>query len=241
MNSFSALILLLISLSVTSPLFGQTKRIEDLQEIYETEVEKVTAPVSEKYERALLNLQENYVEQNRLEDALLVKKEIEALKAGTLKRSAKPNDSPVSMPVTAPGEATAGSEEEGGLLAWKGDHEKSSESGGTIYTLEGKDQGTNMMTVSIKDVQKRFPNGMRIRFQYRSEDFVGDGVEMRGEFPDLRGLFTYRNPTLRFDGKWNEYLWPFSDTKGQELMNFQILLENGEGSVSFKKFEFLAN
>jgi hypothetical protein len=82
---------------------------------------------------------------------------------------------------------------------------------------------------------------MRIRFQYRSDDFVGEGVEMRGEFPTLRGLFTFRNPTLKFDGKWNEYLWPFSDTKGQELMNFQMLLENGEGEVSFKKFEFLAN
>jgi ABC-type glycerol-3-phosphate transport system permease component len=61
------------------------------------------------------------------------------------------------------------------------------------------------------------------------------------EFPSLRGLFTYRNPTLKFDGEWNEYLWPFSDTKEQDMMNFQILLENGEGTVAFKNFEFLAN
>jgi hypothetical protein len=105
--------------------------------IYEAEVEKVTGPVSQKYEKALLNLQKRYVEQNRLEDALLVKKEIEALKAGTLKRSEKPVDSPVAMatPAPVPSLLAPVSQEKEELLQWKGDHKKSSEGGETIYTL----------------------------------------------------------------------------------------------------------
>ncbi len=215
----------------------QSKRMEELKDTYERELKKVTTPVDLQYEKALLNLQKKFISENRLEDALLVKKEIESLKANNVvpnKRAAK-KVAVVTSPSPEP--ETPGSKK----LRFKGDHRTTQEDGDTIYLLKGRKGGTKMMTMPMERLKKQFPNGLRVRFHYRSSDFVGQGVEMRMEFPTLRGLFTYRNPTLKYDGEWNEYLWPFSDTKDQDMMNFQILLENGEGTVEFKNFEFLAN
>ncbi len=215
----------------------QSTRMEKLKDTYEKELKKVTTPVDRQYEKALLNLQKKLISENRLEDALLVKKEIGLLKADKVipnrvePKKVASKTSPVPE-VESP---------ESKKLGFKGDHTSKQEGGETIYLLQGKKDGTNMMTMPMKRLKQQFPNGLRVRFQYKSSDFTGQGVEMRMEFPSLRGLFTYRNPTLKFDGEWNEYLWPFSDTKDQDMMNFQILLENGEGAVAFKNFEFLAN
>lgn len=215
----------------------QSKRMEELKDAYKIELGKVTTSVDRQYEKALLNLQKKFISENRLEDALLVKKEIGLLKANkvipnriNLKKVAS-ETSPVPT-VESP---------EQKKLGFKGDHTTKQEDGETIYLLKGKMGATKMMTMPMKRLKQEFPNGLRVRFQYKSSDFVGQGVEMRMEFPSLRGLFTYRNPTLKFDGEWNEYLWPFSDTKEQDMMNYQILLENGEGTIAFKNFEFLAN
>lgn len=224
---------------LSSQVFAQSERIENLKQVYHEEIKSVTTPVNQKYEAALIALQKKYVSENKLEEALLVKQEIEALKAGTLERSVAAS-APASSEDSANGEAPMASAKPD-ELEWRGDQKEQKEGGDTVYSLEGEVGATRMMTVPIYDIKERFPNGLRIRFKYKSDGFEGTGVEMRCEFPKLRGLFTFRNPTLRLDGKWNEYLWPFSDTKGEDMMNLQMLLENGEGTVSFKDFELLAN
>ncbi len=167
----------------------------------------------------------------------MVKEEIQLLKANKIVPVAAVKKKVTPASPSGPGEESPRSAEP----EFKGDHTTTKEGGDTSYVLSGRKGGTEMMTLPLEDLKKRFPNGLRVRFQYKSSGFVGRGVEMRMVFPSLRGLFTYRNPTLTFDGEWNEYLWPFSDTKDQDMMNFQILLEEGEGTVAFKNFEFLAN
>lgn len=217
---------------------AQSERMEELKKTYEAELKKVIEPVDRQYEKALLNLQKKFISENRLEDALLVKKEIEMLKDNKVVQT-EPTPSGEGAPKV---ESPAGNEPGDKVaLDFKGDHEVVQEDGDTTFVLEGQNGGVRMMTLPINDIKKRFPNGLRVRYQYKSDGFVGQGVETRMEFPSLRGLFTYRNPTLKLNGEWNEYTWPFSDTKDQDMMNFQVLLENGEGTVAFRNFEFLAN
>lgn len=224
-----------LSFHITDLCHGQSERMTKLSDTYEVELKKVIEPVNKQYENALIKLQKQFIAQNRLEDALLVKKEIELLKENKITPAvaAVPQSTPTPTDSETPSSKID--------TEWKGDLKVYQEDGETVFVLEGRKSGTRMMTMPIENIKERFPNGLRVRYQYRSSDFVGQGVETRMEFPDLRGLFTYRNPTLNFNGEWNEYLWPFSDTKDQDMMNFQVMLENGEGKVEFKNFELLPN
>lgn len=223
----------------------ESERLAELQGIYKQEIGKAAESVDKQYESSLVKLQQLYISQNKLEEALLVKEEIrkvqsrEALKESLVRTMEE-------VPVTSgekPGKTAVTErllpEEE--FSGWKGDYTEIKEGNDIIFQLAGKESSSAIITRPLENLKEKFPNGLRIRFQYKSDGFQGTGVELRAEFPSLRGIFTFRNPTLTFDGKWNEYIWPFSDTKGQDMMNFQIHLKNGTGTVSFKNIEFLAN
>ena len=217
---------------------GQSERMAKLQATYEEELKKATDSVDQQYEKALLALQQKYISLNRLEEALLVKKEIEWLKSGKPLIEPEPTP-PAAVPV--PPSSSPPSPDKSSKLSWMGDHKIVTEKGRQIFQLTGRANAPVMLMLPLDDLKKRFPNGLKIRYEYRTSGFIGTALEMRCDFPGLKGLFTFRKPTLVTDGEWNEYIWPFNDTKGQDMMNFQILLDDGEGSIEFRDFEFIAN
>lgn len=215
--------------------YGQLEdRLSQLQRTYEREVEKATAPVDRKYYQALVALQKSLIDANNLEKALVVKKEIDALlsKAGKKSPPAQTNSSTAARPSPEPSNNARSD-----LKKWRGDMKLRQDEGEDVLVLEGVQSGTRKMRLEV-DVEDDFPNGLRMRFQYKSDGLPGGGLEIRGDHPSTNG-FTYRNPTLILDGAWHEYEWPFSEYKGERKISFEFHVENSDGEMKFRNIEFL--
>lgn len=206
-----------------------------LQATYEKEVAKVVAPVDRQYHQALLQLQKTFIEANELEKALEVKQEIDALVKKATDRTAALETAKSGASEVA-GEMTEPSETSDDLRKWSGDQKRRKDDGKDALLLEGVLGGTRKMSREI-EVGKDYPNGLRVRFKYKSEGLPDGGLEIRGVHSN--NAFTYRNPTLELDGKWHEYEWPFRDYKGDSKITFEFHLENTEGVILLREIEFL--
>jgi len=230
-----AILVLLAYLTTFAVRAQENDALDKLQATYEKEVARVTAPVDRQYHQALLQLQKTLIEANDLEQALEVKREIETLlkKAEAQKTPAETESAPRGMQSAQSEDSTETSEE---LREWRGDQKRRNDEGQDVLLLEGVLAGTRKMGREI-EVGREFPNGLRMRFQYKSDGLPEGGLEIRGVHSN--NAFTYRNPTLELDGKWHEYEWPFRDYKGDDKITFEFHVENTEGQMLFRRIEFL--
>lgn len=73
--------------------------------------------------------------------------------------------------------------------------------------------------------------GVNLRFRYRTKDYQGLGLELRGVRQD--GSFTYTNRPLEADGQWHEVSWAFNQVVGSKKIDFTFRLLQGMGDVYF--------
>ena len=76
--------------------------------------------------------------------------------------------------------------------------------------------------------------GVTVKFRYRTKDYNGLGLELRG----IRANdgFTFTNRQLKADGQWHEMTWVFSQVTGSRKTNFSFILLQGVGDVHFDDF-----
>ncbi len=72
---------------------------------------------------------------------------------------------------------------------------------------------------------------VNLKFRYKTKDYKGPGLELRGTRPD--GSSTYTNRDLKADGEWHEMSWNFTQVAGSKKIDFSVILIQGEGEVAF--------
>lgn len=72
---------------------------------------------------------------------------------------------------------------------------------------------------------------VNLKFRYKSTDYKGPGLEIRGKRMD--GGSTYTNRDLVVDGEWHEMSWNFTQVAGSKKIDFSVILVQGEGEVAF--------
>jgi hypothetical protein len=70
-----------------------------------------------------------------------------------------------------------------------------------------------------------------VKFRYKTKDYKGPGIEIRGKRMD--GGSTYTNRNLEVDGEWHDMSWNFTQVGGSKKIDFSIILIQGEGEVAF--------
>ncbi len=70
-----------------------------------------------------------------------------------------------------------------------------------------------------------------VKFRYKSKDYKGPGLELRGRRMD--GGSTYTNRDIEVDGEWHDMSWTFTQVGGSKKIDFSVILIQGEGEVAF--------
>jgi len=70
-----------------------------------------------------------------------------------------------------------------------------------------------------------------LKFRYRTNDYAGRGLELRGYRQDRSS--TFKNYTLVADGQWHEIEWKFTQVGNSNKIDFSFFILEGEGDVSF--------
>ncbi|MGL4401842.1 MAG: hypothetical protein ACRCXD_18425 [Luteolibacter sp.] len=72
---------------------------------------------------------------------------------------------------------------------------------------------------------------VNLKFRYKTKDYKGPGLEIRGTRMD--GGSTYTNRVLKADGEWHQMSWNFTQVAGSKKVDFSVILIQGEGDVAF--------
>lgn len=70
-----------------------------------------------------------------------------------------------------------------------------------------------------------------VKFRYRSKDYIGRGLMLRGKRASGDSTFTDR--PLVADGEWHEMTWDFSQVDGSNKIDFVFMVLEGTGDVFF--------
>lgn len=73
--------------------------------------------------------------------------------------------------------------------------------------------------------------GVALKFCYKTKDYKGPGLEIRGKRMD--GSFTFTNKDLVADGEWHQMSWVYTQVGGSKEIDFSFILVQGEGEVAF--------
>jgi hypothetical protein len=132
---------------------------------------------------------------------------------------------------------------------WKGskkivDEEKEKEASGItdkskpnrylVVTADKKDLETFSQEVETKGVIT-----LNLKFRYKTKDYVGRGLEIRGTRASRDSTFTERK--LIADGEWHEMTWEYTQVNGSRIVDFQFSLLQGNGQVCFDDFQVEPN
>jgi len=221
-------------------LWADTEDLGRLRSIYFEQVDEVTLPVKKQYGRSLVDLQKQLIRNNSLEEAIEVKAEIERLKKAMIEGGTLTSSRVVPGRLMA--EAKSEKEEpklEGASgFRWKGDFQEDKYQGDDIILMEADETAVVKITNRLDDVQKEFPKGFTWRFMYRSEDYQGLGFKIGFGFPAIGTLVT-TGTSIRPNGNWIERTLPYSDTKGENEIDFEIHVLAGSGEVMIKDIELI--
>jgi hypothetical protein len=87
-------------------------------------------------------------------------------------------------------------------------------------------------TVSFhQEVDTKGMLSLELKFRYRTKDYKGRGLELRGQ--RAGGGFTFTNYKVVADGEWHEIHWSFNQVQGSRNMDFHFIVLEGEGDVCF--------
>jgi hypothetical protein len=206
----------------------EVPELERLEQLYTKELKRVTKPVQEGYRKALARLQKTYTTAARLDDALAVREEIERFDAELEKGGGIHVMSPYK-PGDTPPKPEAGDVD---LNEWKGDGSLSEERGETILRI--KASSSEKQIERSYDVGE-FPDGMVLKFSYRSSDYVGTGLKLKGYNTPV-GHY-HRVIAIPGDGEWREAEWPYKAEQYMEARNIRMVIQvlEGAGDVEFKE------
>ncbi len=82
-----------------------------------------------------------------------------------------------------------------------------------------------------QEVDSKGVTSFTVRFRYRTKDYAGLGLEIRGTRPS--GDFTYNQYALAADDKWHEVVWKFNRVFDSDEIKFVFSVLQGEGEVWF--------
>lgn len=103
-----------------------------------------------------------------------------------------------------------------------------------VVTAKKKDQVSFSQEVDTKDKLS-----LTVTFRYRTKNYVGRGLELRGI--RMNSGFTFSNRELIADGQWHEMTWEFTQVQGSRKIDFVIAVLQGDGEIFFDDFCAQAN
>ncbi|MDR1283361.1 MAG: hypothetical protein LBK99_21460 [Opitutaceae bacterium] len=115
-----------------------------------------------------------------------------------------------------------------GSGGWKGDRKYETVDGNRAISLGAEKKKTVSFS---QDVKSKGITDLVLKFRYKTSDYKGRGLELRGKRDD--GSWTFRNSDLKADGQWHNYTWNFNQVRGSETILFSVELLEGEGRVFF--------
>ena len=72
---------------------------------------------------------------------------------------------------------------------------------------------------------------LTLKFRYRTKDYNGRGLELRGKRQD--GSFTFNTRDFQADGEWHQVEWSYTQVNGSNSIEFEIVVLEGEGEIFF--------
>ncbi|AHF90736.1 hypothetical protein OPIT5_11515 [Opitutaceae bacterium TAV5] len=132
------------------------------------------------------------------------------------------------VPVVACAENLFKNSDMNGSGGWKGDRKYETVDGNRALSLSAEKK--KIVSFS-QDVKSKGITDLVLKFRYKTSDYKGRGLELRGKRDD--GSSTFRTSDLKADDKWHAYTWNFSHVRGSETILFSIELLEGEGKVLF--------
>jgi len=236
----------LFSLLLTSLIFAEDPpELVTLREAYKEEIQRVSAGTSKKYLGALERLQKSYTAANKLEEALAVRDSIEKARTftkdtvdalanltGEIKPKSEDEKPEVKMPPAPEPEEDTGF---ASLRKWKGDGDIKRKDGEEIILIEADLANSRKFEQSFET--RDLPNGTNFVLQYRTSDYVGSGMKLKGYY-NARDFF-FRPVPFVADGEWHEANYRHETTKynGSAEIRIQVEVLGGTGSVEFKELK----
>ncbi|MBA2436246.1 MAG: hypothetical protein H0V54_14410 [Chthoniobacterales bacterium] len=110
--------------------------------------------------------------------------------------------------------------------AWSGDRRIETVDENKVMVMEAK----KSRTVSChQDAATRGQKDLILKFRYRTKDYHGRGLQLRGARQNDSS--TFRTINLKADDQWHDFEWPFSEIRGSSKIRFSFELLEGEGKV----------
>lgn len=125
---------------------------------------------------------------------------------------------------------------------WKGDGKlvKDEPAKGEVAKAADEDVANRYLLLSAKkngpvsfrqEVDTKDLITVNLKFRYKTKDYKGPGLEIRGTRMDRSSTFT--NRPLTADGEWHDMSWTFTQVAGSKKIDFSVILIQGEGEVAF--------
>lgn len=130
------------------------------------------------------------------------------------------------MPLFASAENLAKDSSMDTSTGWSGDRKFKVVEDNRVLEMEADKKKTVFVH---QDLRTREITDLYIKFRYRSSDYKGRGLQMRGKRDT--GSSTFRTITITANGKWNEVEWRFSEIRGSNELRLSLELLQGEGTV----------
>lgn len=109
---------------------------------------------------------------------------------------------------------------------WAGDRKFETVEGERVISLEAK---KNKPQSFYQEVDTRDVKDVVLKFRYRTSDYSGRGLQIRGKRQNRSS--TFRTINLTADGQWHEYTWQFTEMRDSGRMRFSLELLEGTGTV----------
>ncbi|MEO7725041.1 MAG: hypothetical protein ABIU29_10235 [Chthoniobacterales bacterium] len=110
--------------------------------------------------------------------------------------------------------------------AWSGDRRFEKVDDNQAMVMEAK----KGRTVSCyQDAATRGQKDLILKFRYRTQDYIGRGLQLRGSRQNDSS--TFRTISLKADDQWHDFEWQFSEIRGSSKIRFSFELLEGAGKV----------
>lgn len=132
------------------------------------------------------------------------------------------------IPVAAIAENLFRNSDMNGSGGWKGDRKYETIDDNRVISLTADKKNTVSFS---QEVNSKDTTDLVLKFRYKTADYSGRGLELRGKREDRS--YTFRNATLKADDTWHNYTWVFTQVRGSKTILFSIELLEGQGKVIF--------
>ncbi|MCA1659462.1 MAG: hypothetical protein LC642_02815 [Verrucomicrobiaceae bacterium] len=111
---------------------------------------------------------------------------------------------------------------------WQGDRRFETIEDNKVAVLEAKKNRTVSFS---QDVDTRNATDLVLKLRYKTADYAGRGLQLRGSRPGSGSTISTRQ--LKADDQWHDMTWAFSEVRKSNRVKFEIELLEGTGKVFF--------